>query len=93
MGISRIGVLFAANADSLKSLNKQSEESTSSRGSQGSSSNDEAVVVSSSMTRPASPEADPARAARVQQIKEQVTKGSYRVDPAKLALAVVRDLG
>ena len=92
MGVSRIGILFAANVDSLKGRNKQIEEQKAGRADDARSNRDEAVVVSNSMTSSGpSPEQED-RSARVKQLQDQIRRNSYKVDSLKLALSVARDL-
>ncbi len=90
MGISRIGILFAANVDSPRRSSPREENREANRAAEA-NRNDDAAVVSRSRysTNPAE---DPERAARVQQLKNQVRRGQYNVSSAKIALSVYRDI-
>jgi flagellar biosynthesis anti-sigma factor FlgM len=99
MGISRIGSLFAANVDSLANRSKSSESSqqpqTQTQGANTTSS--EAVVFSASLGRSAQAQSSPTpppddRAARVQQLRDQVARGEYKPSSQAVAVSVFRDL-
>lgn len=93
MGISKIGLLFAANVDSIKSRKRDTENAEQAQ--RRPSSGDDAAFVSSSLSK--APESDAvqehARAEKIEQLKNQIRTGSYSVSSAKLALALARDIG
>ncbi len=90
MGISRIGILFAANVDSPRRNNAREGNREAERAAQA-NRNDDAAVVSRSRYSANSTD-DPDRVARVQQLKNQVRRGQYSVSSAKIALSVYRDI-
>ncbi len=93
MGISRIGILFAANVDSLKKGQQAREsDNASAREAADARRNDDAVIVSRSSSSSASPTQEADRLARVQQLKNQVRRGQYSVSAAKIALSLYRDI-
>lgn len=93
MGISRIGILFAANVDSLKKGQQARESDTAAaREATDARRNDDAVIVSRSSSSSASPTQEADRLARVQQLKNQVRRGQYSVSAAKIALSLYRDI-
>jgi flagellar biosynthesis anti-sigma factor FlgM len=103
MGISKIGKLFASNADAIQQQRSQeSREAAQQTKSQPSataaerSSTGDAVVISQSMRaatqQSAAAATDPSRAERVQRLKEQIKSGSYRPDSEKVAVAVMKEL-
>jgi len=93
MGISKIGLLFAANVDSVKGRKRETEDAE--RAQRRSPSGDDAAVVSSSMAQ--APEANASeernRAARIAQLRNQIRSGTYKVNTAQIALALARDIG
>lgn len=103
MGISKIGKLFASNADAIQQQRlqetrqaaQQSKTQPSSTAADRSSTGD-AVVISQTMRaasqQSASSAVDPSRAERVQRLKEQIKSGSYRPDSEKVAVAVMKEL-
>ena len=96
MGISKIGSLFAANVDAIPASPPSSSVSarTESQPVAPSSPND-AVVFSANlrnMNRTPLADADTARAARVQELKQQVKSGTYKPSSEEVAVAVLRDL-
>ncbi len=92
MGVSRIGILFAANADSVRGRQREPEETRAPQAEQRASASDDAAIVSASARRGEDPEQAANRAARIEQLKSQIRRGSYNVNSAKLALSVFRDL-
>lgn len=93
MGISRIGILFAANVDSLrKDQQHRDSEKAAAREAAEAHRNDDAAVVLHSSSYATNPAHDPDRVARVQQIKNQLQRGQYNVTAAKVALSLYRDL-
>jgi anti-sigma28 factor (negative regulator of flagellin synthesis) len=93
MGISRIGILFAANVDSLKkSQQHRDSDKAGARDAAEAHRNDDAAVVSHSSSYATNPAHDPDRVARVQQLKNQVRRGQYNITAAKVALSLYRDL-
>ena len=96
MGISKIGRLFAANFD-IVSPTQPAAPSASRADAQQSAlqSSAEAVVLSKSLqsiNRTPLSEVEETRAARVQQLKEQVRSGEYKVNREAVAVSIVRDL-
>ena len=97
MGISTIGSLFASNIDSMskqQSATKQDARNQASQASQQSAASTDAVIYtrSGASAPPPAPATDSARTSRVQQLKSQVESGSYRADPEKVAVAVLKEL-
>lgn len=96
MGISKIGTLFAANVDAIPASNPSSSVSARPEAQPAASppAND-AVVLSANlrnMGKTPLADADTARAARLQELKQQVKSGSYKPSSEKVAVAVIRDL-
>jgi negative regulator of flagellin synthesis FlgM len=103
MGISKIGKLFASNADAIQQQRsqemrdaaKQAKSRPSTTAADRSSTGD-AVVISQSMRaatqQNAAAATDPSRAERVQRLKEQIKSGSYQPDSEKVAVAVMKEL-
>ena len=90
MGISRIGILFAANVDSPRRSSPREDTREADRAAE-SRRNDDAAVVSRSQLS-ASPDPEPDRVARVKQLKNQLRRGQYSVNTARIALALYRDI-
>ena len=96
MGITKISSLFAANTDPVPAVTPTKEVIPQGAPAQGTqqASND-AVVFSKNLqtiNRVPLGDADAARAARVQKLKEDVRSGDYKVDKDKVAVSVLRDL-
>jgi anti-sigma28 factor (negative regulator of flagellin synthesis) len=97
MGISRIGSLFASNVDPVLRPQVAGQQGA---GTQAQSQqtkvqlSTDAVVYSGSMSTKgtASTSAEDSRAARVQQLKSDVSLGAYRPDTEKVAVAVLKEL-
>lgn len=102
MGISKIGTLYASNADAiLKQRQSQAQDTTQQQKSgAGGTQTDraqtsDAVVLSQTMrtnSQQSSAAADQSRTERVQKLKEQVRNGTYRPDSEKVAVAVMKEL-
>lgn len=93
MALSKIGTLFAANVDSIKARKREPEEHKASEAKPRQQVSDDAAYVSPSMSTASEAKPDPARAARITQLQNQIRNGSYKVNTAKIALALARDLG
>lgn len=78
-----------------QSATKQDARNQTSQASQQNAASTDAVVYtrSAASAPPTPPPTDSARASRVQQLKAQVDSGSYRADPEKVAVAVLKELG
>ena len=96
MGITKISSLFAANTDPVPAVTPTKEVTPQAAPAQGTpQSSSDAVVFSKNlqtMNRVPLGDADAARAARVQKLKEDVRSGDYKVDKDKVAVSVLRDL-
>ena len=96
MGISKISSLFAANTDPVAAVTPSKEVTPQGAPAQGpQQASTDAVVFSKNlqtMNRVPLGDADTARAARVQKLKEDVRSGDYKVDKEKVAVSVLRDL-
>ena len=96
MGITKISSLFAANTDPVAAVTQSKEVTPQSAPAQGpQQASTDAVVFSKNlqtMNRVPLGDADSARAARVQKLKEDVRSGDYKVDKEKVAVSVLRDL-
>lgn len=98
MGISKIGSLFASNVDSLyrqlASEPKPAERPAESQPKPPVQPSD-AVIYSRSMMaarQQASSSEEVARAARLQQLKDQIARGQYSSDTSQVAVALLKDL-
>ena len=93
MGISKIGLLFAANVDSVKGRKRETENAEQAQ--RRPSSGDDAAVISSSIAQSSGADASEERnrASRIEQLKNQIRSGTYKVNTAQVALAVARDIG
>lgn len=96
MGITKISSLFAANTDPVPAVTPSKEVTPQAAPAQGSpEASSDAVVFSKnlqSMNRVPLADADAARAARVQKLKEDVRGGTYTADKEKVAISLLRDL-
>jgi flagellar biosynthesis anti-sigma factor FlgM len=96
MGISKITNLFAANTDAVPAVTPPKAVTPQSTQTQGAPQGGSDAVVFSSRLQPTNRvplgDAEAARANRVQQLKEQVRSGDYKVDKEKVAVSVLRDL-
>jgi len=98
MGISKIGVLFASNMDSVLNRVATRDPSTTKNGeseSRQTPTASDAVVLSRSIhaSRYAqSASSDVGRAERLQKLRSQVGKGEYRVDSERIAVALLKDI-
>jgi flagellar biosynthesis anti-sigma factor FlgM len=98
MGISKIGVLFASNVDSVLSRGAQQQQPASKNEeseSRETSPATDAVVLSRSLAASRYAQSagiDSARAERLQKLKAQVGKGDYHVDSERVAVAVLKDI-
>ena len=96
MGISKITNLFAANTDAVPAVTPTKGVAPQSTQAQGAPQGGSDAVIFSSKLQPtnrvALGDAETARANRVQQLKEQVKSGDYKVDREKVAVSVLRDL-
>jgi flagellar biosynthesis anti-sigma factor FlgM len=102
MGISKIGKLFASNADAIQQQRSlENRDSTQQAKTQSDdtaarrAATSDAVVIAQSMranAQQSSATADPSRAERVQRLKEQIKSGTYRPDSEKVAVAVMKEL-
>jgi flagellar biosynthesis anti-sigma factor FlgM len=96
MGISNISNLFAANVDAVPAVNPSKavtpQSAPAQNAAQGSS---DAVIVSRNLqasNRVPLQDAESARAAKVEQLKQQVKSGTYKPDREQVAVSVLRDL-
>jgi flagellar biosynthesis anti-sigma factor FlgM len=107
MGISKIGSLFASNVDPLvrqqvtgkNGAPGQSTAAQSTTQSQQAKAPSTDAVVFSGAVRAAATSAtqsnstsDGSRTARIKDLKSQVESGSYKSDPEKVAVAVLKEL-
>jgi flagellar biosynthesis anti-sigma factor FlgM len=96
MGITKISNLFAANVDAVPAVTPSKAVTPQSAPAQNTSqaSSDAVVVARSlqSMNRAPLQDAESARAAKVDQLKQQVKDGTYKVDREQVAVSVLRDL-
>ncbi|MEY4669048.1 MAG: Anti-sigma-28 factor, FlgM [Pseudomonadota bacterium] len=96
MGISKISNLFAANVDAVPAVTPSKGVTPQSAPVQSTTpTSTDAVVLSKnlqSMNRAPLQDAESARAARVDQLKQQVKNGTYKVSKEQVAVAVLRDL-
>lgn len=92
MRITRIGSLFAANIDSVS--NRSPTRQPQSAETTPPVTQSEAVVLSPKFNRtPHNPaETEEAREARLKELKQKVSRGTYSVDSKTVAEAVYRDL-
>ena len=96
MGISKIGSLFAANIDSVPAVKPTrgiTPQQTPIQVAPQTSS--DAVVLSKNLqTSQKMPltDAESARAAKVDTLKQQVKSGNYKPNSESVAVAVLRDL-
>jgi flagellar biosynthesis anti-sigma factor FlgM len=92
MGITRISNLFAANVDAVPAANPSKAITPQSSPANGPS---DAVVVSRSLqsaNRVPLQDAEAARAAKVDQLKQQVKSGTYKPNKEQVAVSILRDL-
>lgn len=96
MGITKIGSLFAANIDSVPAVKptqgvtpQQTPLKVSSQ-----TSNDAVVLSKNLQTSQKVPlaDAESARAAKVDKLKQQIKSGDYKPSSDAVAVAVMRDL-
>lgn len=96
MGITKISSLFAANTDPVPAVTPSKEVTPQGVAAQESTqSSTDAVVFSKNlqtMNRVPLGDAEAARSARVQKLKEDVRSGNYKADSGKVAVSVLRDL-
>ncbi len=92
MRISRIGSLFAANIDSVSNRSQSGQRQTTESSAPVAQS--EAVVLSPRFNRTSQNPAETpeSREARLKELKQKITRGTYSVDSDKIAEAVYRDL-
>lgn len=91
MGITKISNLFAANVDSVPAVTPSKAVTPQSAPAQNApqASTDAAIV---SMNRVPLQDAESARAAKIDQLKQQVKSGSYKPNPDQIAVSILRDL-
>lgn len=96
MGITKISSLFAANIDQVPGVTPSKQVAPQATQAQGAPQGGSDAVVFSSKLQPTNRvplgDAEAARAARVQKLKQDVRGGNYQVDPQKVAVSVIRDL-
>jgi flagellar biosynthesis anti-sigma factor FlgM len=96
MGITKIGSLFAANIDSVPAVKPTPGIAPQQTPTQvASQTSSDAVVLSKSLqTSQKVPlaDAESARAAKVDKLKQQVKSGTYKPSSDAVAVAVLRDL-
>ena len=91
MGITKISNLFAANVDAVPAVNPSKAVTPQSAPAQSTpqASTDAAVV---SLNRVPLQDAESARAAKVDQLKQQVKSGTYKPNKDQVAVSILRDL-
>ena len=91
MGITKISNLFAANVDAVPAVTPSKAVTPQSAPAKNASqvSTDAAIV---SMNRVPLQDAESARAAKVDQLKQQVKSGSYKPNQDQVAVSILRDL-
>ena len=97
MKISRIGTLFASNVDAVlqaRQAEEQRDAQSREQASTASRPSEDAVVYSRVLmaNRPPPPLVNDARAARLEKLKEEISKGNYRPESDKVAVAVLKEL-
>jgi len=99
MGVSKIGSLFAANVDALgnNSTTTRGEPQSTNVANQGPGNTgvtSDAVVFSKSIQdqRTADSGGDSSNRARLDEIRDRVSGGDYKVSSQDLAVALIRDL-
>ncbi len=96
MGITKISNLFASNIDSVRSVTpSRSVTPEATRTQETRDERSDAVVLSKNLqstNRAILQDAESARAARVAQLKDQVKRGSYKLDQEQVAISLLRDL-
>lgn len=96
MGITKISSLFAANVDQVPAVTPSKTVAPQTTQTQGAPQGGSDAVVFSSNLQPSNRvplgDAESARAARVQKLKEEVRGGTYRPEREKVAVSVIRDL-
>lgn len=97
MGISKIGSLFASNVDPVlrpqASGQRGAGAQAQSQQTQTPTSTDAVVYSRSVGTKaPSSASVEDSRAARVEQLKGEVSSGAYKPDTEKVAVAVLKEL-
>jgi anti-sigma28 factor (negative regulator of flagellin synthesis) len=91
MGITKISNLFAANVDAVPAVTPSKAVTPQSTSAQNAPqlSTDAAIV---SLNRVPLQDAESARAAKVDQLKQQVKNGSYKPKQDQVAMSILRDL-
>lgn len=91
MGITKISNLFAANVDAVPAVTPSKAVTPQAAPAQNTPqvSTDAAVV---SLNRVPLQDAESARAAKVDQLAQQVKSGSYKPNPEQVAVSILRDL-
>jgi anti-sigma28 factor (negative regulator of flagellin synthesis) len=91
MGITKISHLFIANVDAVPAVTPSKAVTPQSAHAQKApqASTDAAIV---SMHRVPLQDADSARAAKVDQLKQQVKSGTYKPNQDQVAVSILRDL-
>ena len=91
MGITKISNLFAANIDPVPAPTPSKAIAPQATSAQNSPqvSTDAAIV---SMNRVPLQDAESMRAAKLDQLKQQVKSGTYKPDKEKVAVSILRDL-
>lgn len=96
MGITKISNLFASNIDSVGSVTPgRSVTPEATRTQEAREERSDAVVLSKNLqstNRAILQDAESERAARVAQLKDQVKRGSYKLDQEQVAISLLRDL-
>lgn len=96
MGITKISNLFASNIDSVPAVAPSRPITTeATRTKEAQEERSDAVILSKNLqstNRAILQDAESARAARVAQLKEQVKRGSYKLDQEQVAISLLRDL-
>jgi anti-sigma28 factor (negative regulator of flagellin synthesis) len=91
MGITKISNLFAANIDPVPALTPSKAIAPQAASAQNSPqvSTDAAIV---SMNRVPLQDAESMRAAKLDQLKQQVKSGTYKPNNEQVAVSILRDL-
>ncbi len=96
MGITKISNLFAANVDAVPAVTPSKGVTAQADPAQSSAQpSSDAVIVAKTINvahRSALQDAESARAAKVEQLRQQVKSGAYKVDRDQVAISILRDL-
>ena len=96
MGITKISNLFASNIDSVPAVSpSKAVTPEATRTQETREERSDAVILSKNLqstNRAILQDAESARAARVAHLKDQVKRGSYKLDQEQVAISLLRDL-